>query len=116
MPINITFRTQLIGSVSEFCSDCGLSLFAKALNLVELIVALAGKTVTALKKELSTVGVGLLGEMLGKVDVDEDDDVDDILTTQDAIRLAGELGTSMARRLRQRLASDREQPLLSPAR
>lgn len=51
-----------------------------------------GKTVTALKKELSTVGVGLLGEMLGKVDVDEDDDVDDILTTRDAIRLAGELG------------------------
>ena len=26
-----------------------------------------GKTVTALKKELSTVGVGLLGEMLGRV-------------------------------------------------
>jgi hypothetical protein len=51
-----------------------------------------GKTVTALKKELSTVGVGLLGEMLGRVDVDEDADVDDILTTRDAIRLAGELG------------------------
>jgi hypothetical protein len=51
-----------------------------------------GKTVTALKKELSTVGVGLLGEMLGRTDVDEDDDVDDVLTTREAIRLAGELG------------------------
>ena len=51
-----------------------------------------GKTVTALKKELSTVGVGLLGEMLGRSDVDEDDDVEDILTTRDAIRLGGELG------------------------
>lgn len=51
-----------------------------------------GKTVTALKKELSAVGVGLLGEMLGKADVDEDDDVEDILTTKEAIRLAEELG------------------------
>ncbi len=51
-----------------------------------------GKTITALKKELSTVGIGLLGEMLGRADVDEDDDVDDILTAKDAIRLAEELG------------------------
>ncbi|WP_313061066.1 hypothetical protein [Agrobacterium cavarae] len=51
-----------------------------------------GKTVTALKKELSTVGVGLLAEMLGRTDVDEDDDVDDIVTAKDAIRLAEELG------------------------
>lgn len=51
-----------------------------------------GKTTTALKKELSTVGVGLLAEMLGRTDVDEDDDVDDILTSKDAIRLAEELG------------------------
>lgn len=55
-----------------------------------------GKTVTALKRELSTVGIGLLGEMLGKPDVDEDDDVDDLLTTRDAIRLAGELGVVSA--------------------
>lgn len=41
MPVNITFRTQLVGSVTEFCSECGLGLFTKALNLVELIVALA---------------------------------------------------------------------------
>ena len=51
-----------------------------------------GKTVTALKNELSAVGVGLLGEMLGKADVDEDDDVEDILTTKESIRLAEELG------------------------
>lgn len=51
-----------------------------------------GKTVTALKKELSTVGVGLLGEMLGKADVDEDDDVEDIITTKESIILAEELG------------------------
>ena len=51
-----------------------------------------GKTITALKKELSTVGVGLLAEMLGRTDVDEDNDVDDILTSRDAIRLAEELG------------------------
>lgn len=56
------------------------------------VTYLWGKTVTALKKELSTVGVSLLGEMLGKTDVDEDDDVEDILTTKDAIRLAEELG------------------------
>lgn len=51
-----------------------------------------GKTINALKKELSTVGVGLLAEMLGRTGVDEDDDVDDILTSKDAIRLAEELG------------------------
>jgi hypothetical protein len=51
-----------------------------------------GKTIAALKKELSTVGVGLLAEMLGRTDIDEDDDVDDIVTSRDAIRLAEELG------------------------
>lgn len=56
------------------------------------ITYLWGKTVTALKKELSTVGVSLLGEMIGRADVDEDDDIEDVLTTKDAIRLAEELG------------------------
>lgn len=51
-----------------------------------------GKTINALKKELSTVGVGLLAEMLGKANIGEDDDVDDILTSKEAIRLAEELG------------------------
>ena len=51
-----------------------------------------GKTISALKKELATVGVGLLAEMLGRSDVDDEDDVDDVLTSRDAIRLAEELG------------------------
>ncbi|WP_454286934.1 hypothetical protein [Rhizobium arsenicireducens] len=51
-----------------------------------------GKTVTALRKELSTVGIGLIGEMLGRTDVNEDDDIEDVLTTRDALRLAEELG------------------------
>lgn len=50
------------------------------------------RTIAALKRELATVGIGLLGEMLGRVDVSEDDDVEDLLTTRDTIRLAGELG------------------------
>lgn len=54
------------------------------------------KTIGALKKELGTVGVTLLGEMLGRADVDEDDDVDDLLTDREAIRLAGELGVISA--------------------
>jgi hypothetical protein len=41
MPENITFRTQLIGSVTEFCQDSGLDLLGNALNLVELVVLLA---------------------------------------------------------------------------
>lgn len=62
------------------------------------------RTVAALKSELATVGVALLGEMLGRSDVHEDDDVNDILTTRDAIRLAEELGvitSTDALRLRQ---------------
>lgn len=50
------------------------------------------KTIAALKKEISNVGVSLVGEMLGKSNVDEDDDIDDILTTKDSIQLAEELG------------------------
>lgn len=41
MPTNITFRSQLIGGVNDFCADCGLTLFGNPLNLVELVVALA---------------------------------------------------------------------------
>ena len=50
------------------------------------------RTVASLKTELATVGIELLGEMLGKTDVGEHADVEDILTARDAIRLAGELG------------------------
>ncbi|CUX42340.1 hypothetical protein [Agrobacterium deltaense] len=71
---------------SQIVSAFELGHFEMGLN------HLWGKTITALKKELSTVGVGLLAEMLGRADVDEDDDVDDIVTAKDAIRLAEELG------------------------
>lgn len=50
------------------------------------------RTIAALKKELAKVGVSLLGEMLGRVGVSEDADVEDLLTSRDAIRLARELG------------------------
>jgi hypothetical protein len=64
----------------------------KAAHFEMAMSYLWGKTVNALQKELSAVGVGLLGEMLGKTDVDEDADVEDILTTKDTIRLSEELG------------------------
>lgn len=56
------------------------------------VTYLWGRTINALKKELSNVGVGLIGEMLGRADVDEDDDINEILTDKEAIRLAEELG------------------------
>ena len=77
--LSVRDRTQI---VSAF--DSGH--YEMALNY------LWGKATAALRKELSTVGVGLLGEMLGKTDVDESDDVDDILTAKDTIKLAEELG------------------------
>ena len=50
------------------------------------------RTITALKAELATVGLELLGEMLGKVGIDEDNSVEDLLTARDTVRLAEELG------------------------
>ena len=50
------------------------------------------RTVSALKSELATAGLSLLGEILGKTDVGPDDEVEDILTSRDTIRLAEELG------------------------
>ncbi|MEO3877319.1 MAG: hypothetical protein AB1780_12495 [Pseudomonadota bacterium] len=41
MPENITFRTQLIGGVTEFCQESQLQFLSNALHLVELIVMLA---------------------------------------------------------------------------
>ncbi len=41
MARNITFRTQLLGGVSEFCLDSKLPLLQNNLHLVELIVLLA---------------------------------------------------------------------------
>jgi hypothetical protein len=62
------------------------------------------KAMASLKKELSTVGMGFLGEMLGRPDLSEDDDVVDSITDREAIRLAEELGvisSTEALRLRQ---------------
>lgn len=50
------------------------------------------KSMAALKRELGSLGIEFIGEMLGRVDVDEDDDVQDLLTDRDALRLAEELG------------------------
>lgn len=41
MSKNITFRTQLVGGVYEFCHETQLPLLVNALHLVELIVLLA---------------------------------------------------------------------------
>jgi hypothetical protein len=41
MPANITFRTQLIGGVSEFCTESSIEVIANTLNLVEVIVMIA---------------------------------------------------------------------------
>lgn len=41
MPENITFRTQLLGGVTEFCQSSALPIFSNSLHLVELIVKLA---------------------------------------------------------------------------
>jgi hypothetical protein len=62
------------------------------------------KAMAALKRELGTLGIEFLGEMLGRPDVNENDDVHDLLTDKDALRLAEELGmisTIEALRLRQ---------------
>ena len=41
MPNNITFRTHLLGSVTEFCHNSNLATLQNSLNLVDLIVRLA---------------------------------------------------------------------------
>jgi len=64
------------------------------------------KAMAALKRELGTLGVEFLGEMLGRGDVDSDDDVQLLLTDKDALRLSEELGmvsSTEAMRLRQSL-------------
>ncbi|MXR37231.1 hypothetical protein [Craterilacuibacter sinensis] len=41
MPVNITFRSKLIGDVHTFCRNSKLSILSDQLNLVELIVLLS---------------------------------------------------------------------------
>lgn len=77
--LKVKDRTQIVTAFENEHYEMGLTF-------------LWNRTSAALKNELATVGVGLLGEMLGRTDINEDDDVNDILTTKDAIRLAEELG------------------------
>jgi len=85
-------------AISEYAVQLGLKDKKQIITAFEsghyeiAINYLWGKTIMALKKELSTVGIELLGEMLGRADVDEDDEIDSILTTKDTIKLAEELG------------------------
>lgn len=51
-----------------------------------------GRAMAALKRELSSLGITFLGELLGRPDIGEDDDVQEALTEKEAIRLAEELG------------------------
>ena len=50
------------------------------------------KGMAALKRELATLGMKFLGEMLNKPDLTDDDNVFDAVTEREAIRLAEELG------------------------
>jgi hypothetical protein len=51
-----------------------------------------GRAMAGLKRELGTLGLTFLGELLGRSDIKEDDNVLDAITEKEAIRLAEELG------------------------
>lgn len=51
-----------------------------------------GRAMASLKRELGTLGITFLAEMLGRTDIDEDDSVLDAFTEKEAIKLAEELG------------------------
>ena len=62
------------------------------------------KAMAALKRDLGALGMQLLGEMLNRPDLSDDDDVVDSITDREAVRLAEELGvvsSTEAMRLRQ---------------
>lgn len=62
------------------------------------------KAMSALKKELGTLGGQFLGEMLNRPELTDDDDVVESITEREALRLAEELGvvtSTEAMRLRQ---------------
>ncbi len=62
------------------------------------------KAMSTLKRELATVGVKFLGEMLGKINLSENEDIASAITDKEAIKLAEELGvvaSTEAIRLRQ---------------
>ncbi len=51
-----------------------------------------GRTMAALKRELGTLGITFLAELLGRSDIEENDSVLEAITDREAIRLAEELG------------------------
>jgi len=51
-----------------------------------------GRAMASLKRELGTLGVTFLAELLGRSDIDENDNVLDVLSEKETIKLAGELG------------------------
>ena len=51
-----------------------------------------GRAMASLKRELGSLGITFLGEMLGRTDINEDDNVLDTITEKEAIKLAAELG------------------------
>lgn len=83
----VKFATQLsINDRRQIVSAYEAKHFEMGMNFLWM------RTVATLKQELAKVGLQLLGEMLGRVEVSEDDDVKDLLTDRDTIRLARELG------------------------
>jgi len=67
MPPNITFRTQLLGGIYEFCQNCGVEFLNTTLHLVELIVILARlkeEGVSLAPKVYITNDIGLVLTML----------------------------------------------------
>jgi hypothetical protein len=51
-----------------------------------------GRAMAGLKRELGTLGLTFLGELLGRTDIKQDDNVLEVITEKEAIRLAEELG------------------------
>lgn len=51
-----------------------------------------GRAMASLKRELGTLGITFLAELLGRSDIAEDDSVLDAITEKEAIQLAEELG------------------------
>lgn len=94
LPANVKRSSEIVSFAAQLSGkDKKQIITAFENNHFEMgINFLWGKTEHALKKELASVGITFLAEMLGRTDVDENDDVADILTTKDAIRLASELG------------------------
>ncbi|MGU3794009.1 hypothetical protein [Vibrio parahaemolyticus] len=100
-PDNLVTIPETANTAAEI-AECALQLNSKDKTQISFALDngfyemgmnyLWSRTINALKSELSTVGVSLIGEMLGKTDVTEDDDINDIITTREAIKIAEELG------------------------